>query len=373
MIKHTGLNGIPRYLAIALLTTFALACGKIGPPVPPRRFSERTSQLQAVQKGSNIILSWPAPQLGAKDSSRQYIARAEIYRVAERRGEEQILDPDDFKELAELVGVIDRAKIETQAAGGILYHADSIDLAADLSEVRLRYGVLYFNRRDEEALLSNTIAIEPASIVAKPPRNLRLTGEEQDAVSLAWDPPDSNIGDTVPASVAGYNVYRQTARRAAAGAQLGRPLNGEPLLQPAFVDRQFRYGPNYIYTVRALSPGAAGTVESFDSNRVDVQPADKFPPAAPDPLTIASTNGTISLFWPTSSENDVTGYNLYRAAIADGKENDWIKLNRDLLTKVTYHDEKVEIGARYSYRVTAVDKFNNESPPSRTASETANP
>ncbi len=42
------------------------------------------------------------------------------------------------------------------------------------------------------------------------------------------------------------------------------------------------------------------------------------------------------------------------------------------ITTVTFRDDRVEIGRRYFYRVTAVDRFNNESTPSRTVSETAN-
>jgi fibronectin type 3 domain-containing protein len=122
--------------------------------------------------------------------------------------------------------------------------------------------------------------------------------------------------------------------------------------------------------VRALSQGANGTVESADSEMVSFRPVDKFAPEAPDPVSVASANGTISLFWPRSAERDVTGYNVYRS---DADQKDWIRLNDQPLAAVTFHDDRVTVGRKYFYRVTAVDTFNNESAASGVVSETANP
>jgi len=40
---------------------------------------------------------------------------------------------------------------------------------------------------------------------------------------------------------------------------------------------------------------------------------------------------------------------------------------------VTYRDDRVTIDQVYYYKVSAVDRFNNESKPSRVVSETAHP
>ena len=90
-------------------------------------------------------------------------------------------------------------------------------------------------------------------------------------------------------------------------------------------------------------------------------------------MSLASANGVISLFWPTSSESDVIGYHLYRADAADADEKSWLRLNAQPLTAVTFHDDRVTLGQRYYYKVTAIDVFNNESLASRIVSETANP
>jgi fibronectin type 3 domain-containing protein len=150
-------------------------------------------------------------------------------------------------------------------------------------------------------------------------------------------------------------------------------VNSEPLTEARFVDRRFQYRTEYAYMVRALSQGTTGLIESADSELSIFTPIDTFRPASPDPVSAASANGIISLFWPTSPEPDVIGYNIYRAESADESENDWIRLTPQPLSDVTtYSDDRVVIGKRYFYKVTAVDRFENESLPSRVVNSVAN-
>jgi fibronectin type 3 domain-containing protein len=79
------------------------------------------------------------------------------------------------------------------------------------------------------------------------------------------------------------------------------------------------------------------------------------------------------LFWPSSPERDVIGYNIYRGSSADPADKSWTKLNDQPLTAVTFRDDLVIIDQIYFYQVTAVDRFNNESARSRIVSETAHP
>ena len=125
--------------------------------------------------------------------------------------------------------------------------------------------------------------------------------------------------------------------------------------------------------MRALSQGASGLIESTDSEPLSFKPIDTFATATPDPVSIASANGTISLFWPSSPERDVIGYNVYRARSEHSPDNDWVKLNDQPLTTVTFRDDQVVVDQTYFYRVTAIDRFNNESARSRVTSETAHP
>lgn len=357
---------------VVLAVTGGVSCGKIGPPIPPARFIERTAELTAIQRGAAVVLTWPAPSLAQKESSRSYIARADIYRLTERIDEEPVLDVDDYQQSAKAVGFLDRAAIESQIKLlGRLQFADAMNLSQTnaLANTRLRYAIRYVNNREQSAAFSNTVAIEPGSKVALPPSGLTAIAPGQDLVTLKWTAPDANVDGTRPASIAGYNVYRRKAQREAGGEL----LNDEPITELSFNDGRFEYKADYIYFVRVLSQGATGLIESADSEMLAFTPVDTFAPAPPNPVSIASANGTMSLFWPSSPERDVIGYNVYRAGSADAEEKDWIKLTDQPITPVTFRDDRVVIDQIYSYRVTAIDRFNNESAPSKVVTETAHP
>jgi hypothetical protein len=347
------------------------SCGKVGAPIAPSRLAERTSDLTAIQRGSSILLSWPTPVLGQDESSRFYISRVDIYRLNERRDQEAILDPAEYEEIAQVIGFMDRAAMEAQSKTlGHLQFTDIVNLtnAQELGNTRLRYSVRYLNKRGQAAMFSNTVAVEPAHAVASAPIKLEAK-DLQDAITISWSPPVESIDEVTPPSVVGYNVYRRPAKRSLGGEL----LNSEPVTGTSFTDTKFQYLADYVYFVRALSQGANGLIESADSELLSHTPVDTFPPSAPDPVSAASANGTISLFWPSSPERDVIGYYVYRAATADAPDSTWTRLNDQPTTTVTFRDDRVVIDQTYFYRLTAVDRFKNESPRSRIVSETAHP
>jgi hypothetical protein len=318
-----------------------------------------------------VVLAWPAPTLSNSLTAPSYIARADIYRLIETRDQEPTLDPDDFEELAQLIGSLSRPIIEAQTKGeGKLQFADALKLnQPDVDNLRLRYAIRYVNAREQRSAFSNTVAIEPVARISLPPGELTVTAQDQDAITLEWKPPEGNIDGTTPASVIGYNVYRRVAARTAAA----RPLNEDPVTEARYVDNRFEYGVDYVYFVRALSAGTVGLIESADCNTVALTPVDTYPPSSPEPVSIASANGVISLFWPHNPERDVAGYNVYRAGAADAPDIAWTKLNPQPLSPVTFRDDTVVVDRKYFYRVTAVDQFKNESTPSKAVSEVARP
>jgi fibronectin type 3 domain-containing protein len=78
----------------------------------------------------------------------------------------------------------------------------------------------------------------------------------------------------------------------------------------------------------------------------------------------------VSLFWPLSAEPDVVGYNVYRAEDENVPPEKWVKLNPELHKTASFRDDKVEVGKKYFYQITAVDAYSNESARSETVSET---
>jgi fibronectin type 3 domain-containing protein len=369
--KQTRLQRTTSFAFCLLPFAFCLffsGCGKVGAPIPPIRLTERARDLAAIQRGAKILLSWSAPALGNKESSSSYIERVDIYRLIEKPNQEPVLDEDDYETEAKPVGSMDRATIEAQIQTlGNLQFSDMINLEQATANVRLRYAVRYVNKRGQQAAFSNSVAIEPVALIAASPTNLKIANQQQDAITLSWNAPESGTDGSSSATVVGYNLYRARANRRASA----KPLNEEPITELQFTDRTFQYKTEYIYFVRALSQAANGLIESADSDALPITPTDTYAPAAPDSVSAASANGVISLFWSTSTSTDVIGYNVYRAESEDAAE--WQKLTPQPSTAVTFRDERVVIDKQYFYRVTSVDKFKNESQPSKIVSETAHP
>ena len=332
--------------------------------------SERTAELSAIQRGSKILLSWSSPTLAKSEKDSSFIARVDIYRLTERPNQEPLLDAEDYEAQARVIGFLDRAQIEAQINTlGHLEFSDALNLNQAQAKTRLRYAVRYINKRGQQAAFSNTVALEPFATIALEPINLKIAKEAQDEVTIQWDEPPANVDGSSPAFVVGYNLYRVKPNRKIAR----EALNFEPITAKSFVDRTFQYKIEYAYILRSLSQGVNGLIESVDSKPLTFLPLDRFSPTAPDPVSIASANGTISLFWPSSSEKDVVRYNIYRTMKEDANEKDWQKISTVDIRFVTFRDDRVIIASKYFYRVTAVDRFDNESKPSGTVSETAHP
>jgi hypothetical protein len=354
------------FLAGLLLTVsaFSPACGKRRPPLPPAEsIRQRTELLSGAQRGNQVILSWPAPLRNAPAESVQSIRRIDVYRLAQRPDAPLPLTEEEFAARATLVGSVTYEQI--QSAGNTLSYTDTLELAGE--PTRLRYALRYVNAAGQRAAFSNFLLIEPAAKIAQPPT---LTGiaEGESALTVGWQPPAANIDGSTPVNLLGYNIYRTTLSQ----TELGQtPINASLVQGTLYADKNFSFGEQYTYVVRAVSLGTGGQqVESLNSNTLTVTPRDVFPPSAPSSLTIAPAPGRLSIFFPANPERDVVGYNIYRTTDPALPKELWTKLNKELLARTTYQDETVEPGKKYYYYLTAVDAAGNTSPPSDVISET---
>ncbi len=84
---------------------------------------------------------------------------------------------------------------------------------------------------------------------------------------------------------------------------------------------------------------------------------DGLPPATPVNLSIfRARDGEIGIEWLKNREPDINGYNIYRSI------GDTINLIKIDSTQEDYHiDYYLEYDSTYYYRISAVDKFGNES------------
>jgi predicted phage tail protein len=354
------------YLLLVVVIVAAAGCGKRRPPLPPvERVQQRTELLSGAQQGNEVILSWPAPQRNAPDSSVQSIRRIDVYRLAEKPGAPLALTEDEFAARATLVGSVTYEQIKT--AGDTLTYHDALELAGQ--PTRLRYALRYVNASGQRASFSNFLSIEPAARVAQPPA-LSQPVMTEDAITITWQPPTANIDGSTPVNLLGYNVYRTDESQTEMSQT---PINSALVSGPTYADRNFKFGNNYRYIVRAVSLGTGGAqVESLNSNSVSLAARDVFPPAPPERPSIAPdpSFGRLAIFFAANKETDIAGYNIFRSTDPNLPKGSWTKLNQDLLTRTNYRDDKVESGKTYYYYIVAVDTAGNVSQPSEVASET---
>jgi len=343
------------------LSIFLAACGKVGPPLPPvRRAPLRVENLSVEQRGAHLILSLPFTR-----TPKTQMQRIDVYRLVEPLDAPMGLPIEIFSEKASVVYSILADDVPLDRSG-IVYN-DALNVKGEAQNQRYRYSVRMFNTDGRAADFSNYATIEPLLNLALPPARLEAKQVETQ-IEITWDPPNGNMNETSPANVVGYNIYRGQ------GGAFNK-VNADPLLEPRFVDRNFQFGAKYQYIVRSLSfkPGSASlseSIESDDSPPLDHTPKDTFPPEPPKPLTIASINSMVSIFWPLSAEPDVVGYNVYRTEDENAPPEKWVKMNKELHKSASFRDDNVQVGKKYFYQITAVDAFGNEGVRSETASET---
>ena len=355
------------HLLIAVVVLTAAGCGKRRPPLPPvERVQQRTELLSGAQQGNEVILNWPAPHRNAPDSSVQSIRRIDVYRLAEKPGAPLALTEDEFASRATVVGSVTYEQIKT--AGDTLTYHDPLELAGQ--PARLRYAIRYVNASGQRAAFSNFLTIEPAARIAQPPVLQSPPKVAEDAITLTWNPPTANIDGSMPVNLLGYNVYRMDSSQNEINQT---PINSALVSGPTYVDRSFKFGNEYRYIVRSVSLGTGGAqVESLNSNAVEAQPRDVFPPAPPERPSIAPdpSFGRLAIFFAANKEADIAGYNIYRSTDPNLPKQSWTKLNQELLTRTNFRDDKVESRKTYYYYIVAVDNAGNVSLPSEVASET---
>lgn len=344
--------------------TLAPTCGKRSPPLPPvERVPQRTQELSGIQRGSEIILTWPAPLRNAPEGSVQSIRRVDVYRVAEKPNAPLALTEDQFETRATLIGSVPWEEI--RKGGATLSYTDRLELAGQ--QARLRYAIRYVNSAGQRAAFSNFFLVEPASVVAAPPTNIR-SQETETANTVTWEAPTRNADGSTPVNLLGYNVYRSTKSQPEGEP---KPLNQAPVTGTQYQDRAFKFGETYTYFVRAVSLGTEGRpVESLNSNTIELSPVDKYKPAAPNLTTPNAAPGRIALFWTANSEPDLAGYYLHRSTDPNLAKDKWLRLTPQLYNRTTFTDENVETGKTYYYYVVAVDNAGNISPTSDVVSET---
>jgi hypothetical protein len=357
-------SGRVRRFAACLLPLLMVGCAKTGAPHPPVVLVPKPAiDLSAMQYSDQVLLSASLPSENTDGSA---IAKPGVIQVLRRiekiRPAPGILPEKDFLDGATLILAIPPDKISDYQKDKKLVVRDELSLPdrASIYSLSFRYAVRYLNHKKQSAGLSNQTVIAPVE-VPSPAKGLAAE-VSQEHIRLKWTAPDSNVDGSRPPRIAGYNVYRTEDPKSFPPA----PLNAEPLKTASFEDGSFQFDKTYYYTVSVVASIANPAAESFPAPSIQVEARDTFAPGVPLNLNGVATEGAVLLLWAAPPDPDIAGYKVYRKE--EGAASYQI-LQTDLISTLSWRDDKAPAGKRLLYRVTAVDNHGNEGQPAETVVE----
>ena len=293
-------------------------CAKVGDPLPPLSDPPPTIRsLKLIQVGDRAQLQFPL--------ASQEVVQIRIFRDCP--GAEGSSEPDL---------VLDRSQLRKPVEGSEFLVERQLPPDGDPCGYYLRF-------LDADGRLSPPSNRVRASSVkaAAAPRNLRCE-VRADHLRLEWDRPQETHDGSRPANVVGYLVNSR-----------------HRVATEVFRDSEFRFGRARRYSVQAISQDADPLILSRASDTLTIVPEDSFAPGAPQNVTAVRWEGEVRVYWDPNREADLAGYFVYRET-----EGGTVRRISRLLQGQMFRDATVNEGETYRYRVSAVDKSDNESPPS---------
>jgi fibronectin type 3 domain-containing protein len=194
---------------------------------------------------------------------------------------------------------------------------------------------------------SNAVALAVGVPLATP-GNFQVVSDPK-GVRLTWS------GSLASETGGRYRIFR--------GAGDAMPQRLAESDKPEYVDTTADFGSPYRYFVQAL---AGELRQSEISAIVGITPADTFPPAVPVGLMAVAAVNSIELAWQPNMEEDLAGYQVYRSTGGVAQER-----IAGPVDAPNFSDRTVEIGKKYSYTITSIDRTGNESAHSAAVEVTA--
>ena len=344
----------PRWAITIVVALFLVpACGRKGPPLPPRPVVPvAVGNFRAEPRENGVILSWTRPTRNDDGSPLTDLLEYRLFRATLPLGATTV-PPTAFSGLA----TIRADQPENASVQGSLYaYRDDAGGHGLATERQYRYRVQAINRRGQAGAFSADAAVDltPPSV---PPVGLKATAGDG-IVDLEWHAPPAPppSGHQVPR---GYNVYRGLSP----GVYDAQPINAALLLETRFRDAGVRSDVTYYYVVRSVTNDRPPWRESADSAEASVVPQDRLAPAPPRGLVAIPDEGVVALTWDANPEADVLGYIVYRRELPQLTP---VRLTDAPIPGTTFTDRTPRPATTYVYTVTAVDQSarRNESAPS---------
>ena len=306
----------------AAIAVFVTGCGYIGDPLPPAlRRPLGVTDLAAVQRGSNIVITFTIPQTTTEGLPLHGDEQVDL------RVGPPAADVNAWARGAEHAAIRatgDTARAEVPASK---WYNQTVNIAVNvLGPTGHTYGWSSY---------------VPLMVVPALPKPEGVSAANApDAVRLTWH-----------AGAPEFRIFRKMPDEAGIGMQIGTST------RPEYTDNTIEYGKTYDYTVQSVEKTATGYAESELSATSSFRPKDTFPPAVPTGLTAVPGSRSIDLVWDRNTEKDFASYRVFRDGrqIAEG------------ITAPAFSDRDVKPGTKYRYQVSALDNAGNESAASAAA------
>ena len=338
----------PALLALCCLAAVLAACGIPGDPLPPLlEIPEPVRDLSAEQVGARVILQFTPPQLTTEGTRVRSLDRLEILGA--------FVAPSGAPPDLAVGGVVLATIPPTQIPAGSGHLRYELSLEVSRIGAMAFYAIKAINRRGVDAGLSNVASLEVLDLPG-PPTGLTASVTEP-AVILSWTPVSQSAFGGGSPEPDGYEIFRAESGSTAA-ERVGTTESSR------FEDRSFQFQHHYVYTLRAFRTQGDSRAATPFSVGVEVDAADRFPPASPQNLRAIAIPGAVEMSWSANAEADLAGYFVYRSS--EGAR--FARLNEHPLELPLFRDSTATAGVSYQYVVRAVDQQGNESAASEEAS-----
>jgi hypothetical protein len=309
---------------LAVAATLGLAgCGYTGDPRPPlANLPAQVTDLAAVQRGGNIIVQFTVPA-----QTTESLPIPKPLTLDLRAG------PADHFEVNQWAAGARRIPSSTTATGIARYEIP----AGEWTGKEVIFGVAAIAGNRKRSGWSNFVVVPVVTALEKPGGVAAAVTAQ--GVRLSWQ-----------GRGAGFRVFRKS------GDGDYAPVANVP--SPEWTDAATESGKPYTYLVQAIVKlNDHREAESELSDEVSITPRDISPPAAPREVHASSAPNSIELNWSRNTEEDLTGYRVYRS-----EGNGAMEKLADISVVPSYSDRRVEHGKTYRYQVAGLDRSGNEGP-----------
>jgi len=317
------------------LCLMASGCGKKTLPVPPQTMVPRAiTDLQAILDEKGTTLVWSTPERNENGSLLQDATGFEISRAVVPVESYCDTCPIPFGPPMQVPGA--------QGAGA----------RQSYSETLLRANHRYFYKVRTVASWGRMSSYsEPVSFFwdtpVAPPEELRADAGDG-TVQLSWSPPQQFLDGSKLMVDLTYQVFRSS-----------NGINFQPvsaaLPETNFRDAGLINGQEYHYRVRAIHTYRDTDLPGAPSKTASAAPSDMTPPAPPRNLTAIATPGGVKLAWSSGTEEDLSGYLVYRRAEV---ESTWQRIGKVEEAMIQFIDRQAPPG----FQLYAVSAFDSASP-----------